>query len=119
MARARRLFAIQLESPGEVTFLAERDGRAIGILRCVDSAGSPLLEPAQYAYVSSVYVVPDARRTGVMRALVDRAVTWAQRAGLDEFRLHSVADAPAANKAWDALGFQVVEHLRVRPLTRE
>lgn len=116
--RARRLFAQQLDNPSEVTFLAERDGRAVGILRCVDSAGSPLLQPAQYAYVSSVYVIPEARRSGVMKALVDHAVAWARSAGLDEFRLHSVADSPEANSAWDALGFQIVEHLRVRPISR-
>jgi hypothetical protein len=38
--------------------------------------------------------------------------------GLDEFRLHSVADGEAANRAWDALGFEIVEHLRVRSVDR-
>jgi aminoglycoside 6'-N-acetyltransferase I len=114
--RARRLFRQQLESPDEVTFLAERDGVTTGVLRCVESHGSPLLEPERYAYVSSVYVVPAARRTGVLRALLDRAGYWCRDRGLDEMRLHSVADAAAANAAWDALGFTIVEHLRVRPL---
>jgi len=117
-ARARRLFAQQLESPSEVTLLAERGGRVIGILRCTESGGSPLLLPDQYAYISSVYVVPDARRGGVLAALMARATIWAREAGLEEFRLHSVADSPAANEAWDALGFQIVEHLRVRPVER-
>jgi ribosomal protein S18 acetylase RimI-like enzyme len=112
--RARRLFARQLESPGEITLLAERDGAIVGILRCVESSGSPLLSPEQYAYVSSVYVDPAVRRTGVLRALLDRAAVWARSVGLDEFRLHSVADGDAANRAWDALGFAIVEHLRVR-----
>jgi GNAT superfamily N-acetyltransferase len=115
-SRARRLFAQQLNSPGEVTFLAERDGRAIGILRCVESAGSPLLLPAQYAYVSSVYVLPEARRTGVLTALMEHAEAWAREAGLEEFRLHSVATSDATNSAWDALGFEIVEHLRTRPV---
>ena len=61
-ARARRLFARQLDSPGEITLLAERDGAIVGILRCVESSGSPLLSPEQYAYVSSVYVDPSVRR---------------------------------------------------------
>jgi ribosomal protein S18 acetylase RimI-like enzyme len=113
-ARARRLFAQQLDSPGEVTFLAERGGQAVGILRCVESSGSPLLLPAQYAYVSSVYVLPEARRSGVLTALMEHAEGWAREAGLEEFRLHSVADSPAANGAWDALGFEIVEHLRTR-----
>ncbi len=117
-ARARKLFARQLDSPGEITFLAERDGQAVGILRCVESSGSPLLMPEHYAYVSSVYVLPAERRTGVLSALIERAEAWARETGLEEFRLHSVADGDAANRAWDALGFEVVEHLRVRPVKR-
>lgn len=117
VTRARRLFRQQLESGDEVTFLAERDGAALGVLRCAESRGSPLLEPDRYAYVSSVYVMPPARRTGVLRALLEQASAWCTSRGLDEMRLHSVVDAGAANAAWDALGFTIVEHLRVRPLS--
>ena len=113
-ARARRLFGAQLDSVHETTFLAEQDGTAVGILRCVSSQGSPLLEPAAYCYVSSVYVVPDARRHGVLKALLDRAVRWSRERGFPEIRLHSVAGHDSSNAAWDALGFEVVEHLRVR-----
>jgi GNAT superfamily N-acetyltransferase len=114
--RARRVFQQQLESALEVTLLAERQDAPVGILRCVESSGSPLLDPDRYAYVSSVYVVPDARRGGVLHALLEHASTWCRDRGLDEMRLHSVAGADAANAAWDALGFAVVEHLRVRPV---
>jgi ribosomal protein S18 acetylase RimI-like enzyme len=112
--RARHLYRAQLESPVEVTLLAERDGVARGILRCVESNGHPLLDPDRYAYVSSVYVVPEARRAGVVRALLDRASQWCRDRGLDEMRLHSAAGSTTANAAWDALGFRVVEHLRRR-----
>ena len=114
--RARRLFSAQLCSPQEVTFLAERGGEVVGILRCVESAGSPLLYPAQYGYVSSVYVVPAARRHGVLKALLADAVRWCERRGLPEMRLHSTSDGESANAAWSALGFEVVEHLRVREI---
>ena len=113
-ARARRLFAAQLESPHETTFLAEHDGRTVGILRCVSSQGSPLLEPAGYCYVSSVYVIPEARRQGVLGALLDRAVGWCRERGFAEIRLHSVAGHEGSNAAWDAMGFEVVELLRIR-----
>jgi len=114
--RARKLFAAQLCSPQEVTYLAERDGEAIGILRCVESAGSPLLYPAQYGYVSSVYVLPAARRHGVLKALLAEAVRWCEQRALPEIRLHSTSDGESANAAWSALGFEIVEHLRVRSL---
>ena len=114
--RAAKLFAAQLASPNEVIFLCELDGETVGILRCIHSTGSPLLDPAQYGYVSSVYVVPAARERGVLRTLMAAADGWCRARGLDEMRLHNAADNPLANAAWESLGFEVVEHLRVRSL---
>ncbi len=116
--RARELFAHQLRSSMEVIFLAERDAEVIGVLRCMESVGSPLLEPARYAYVSSVYVRPEARRTGVLRALLEAADRWSRGRGLYQMRLHNVAGSAAAEGAWSALGFAVVEQVRVRDLDR-
>lgn len=117
-SRASKLFAAQLQSLNEVIFLADMGSETVGILRCIHSTGSPLLEPAQYAYVSSVYVVPKARERGVLRALLSAADAWCEARGLDEMRLHNAADNPLANAAWEALGFDVVEHLRVRSLRK-
>ncbi|MDB4898981.1 MAG: GCN5-related N-acetyltransferase [Gemmatimonadetes bacterium] len=114
--RARELFATQLRSTMEVILLAEVDDDVAGILRCVESIGSPLLDPARYAYVSSVYVRPDRRRRGVLTALVRAAERWARARGLDQMRLHNVAGSAMAEAAWSALGFEVVEQVRVRPL---
>ena len=76
------------------------------------------LDPAQYAYISSVYVIPKARERGVLRTLLSAADAWCAERGLDEMRLHNAADNPLANAAWEALGFEVVERLRVRSLRR-
>ena len=115
--RARRLVAAQLVSPQEVIFLAYRDGEAVGILRCLHSPGSPLLQPGEYGYISSVYVTPDVRRTGILGLLLDEAVRWCKARGLTELRLHNAADNAAANAAWEAMGFHVVEVLRLRSIT--
>ena len=116
--RARGLFASQLRSNMEAIFLAELDGDVVGVLRCVESTGSPLLDPARYAYVSSAYVRPESRRRGVLRALLRAADRWAGARGLDQMRLHNVAGSDAAERAWSALGFAVVEQVRVRNLAR-
>jgi GNAT superfamily N-acetyltransferase len=118
-ARARELFAAQLRSPVEVILLAERDNAAVGVLRCVESVGSPLMEPARYAYVSSVYVQPESRRCGVLRALLGAAERWARSRGLRQMRLHNVAGSADAEGAWSALGFGVVEQVRLRNLSAE
>jgi ribosomal protein S18 acetylase RimI-like enzyme len=115
-ARARALFATQLRSANEAIFLAELGGEVAGVLRCVESIGSPLLEPARYAYVSSAYVRPTSRRRGVLRALVRGAERWARARGLEQMRLHNVAGSATAEGAWAALGFAVVEQVRVRNL---
>jgi GNAT superfamily N-acetyltransferase len=113
---ARPLFAAQLASPLEAIFLAECAGEAVGILRCVETQASPLLLPERYAYVSSVYVVPAARRRGVLRALQAAAERWCRGRGLAEMRLHNVGTNDSARGAWDALGFEVVEQVRLRHL---
>ncbi|MEP6617918.1 MAG: GNAT family N-acetyltransferase [bacterium] len=117
-ARARELYTAQLRSTLEAIFLAELDGDVVGILRCVESIGSPLLDPARYAYVSSVYVRPDARRRGVLRALLAAAERWSRVRDLDQMRLHNVSGSSDANGAWSALGFEIVEHVRVRDLPK-
>ena len=114
--RARELFAAQLRARTETILLAELAGEVVGIIRCVESIGSPLLEPARYAYVSSAYVRPDARRRGVLRALVTEIERWCRARGLDQMRLHNVAGSEAAERAWSALGFAIVEQVRLREI---
>jgi ribosomal protein S18 acetylase RimI-like enzyme len=114
--RARELFAAQLRTRTETILLAEMASEVVGIIRCVESIGSPLLEPTRYAYVSSAYVRPDVRRRGVLRALMTEVERWSRARGLDQMRLHNVAGSEAAERAWDALGFGIVEQVRLRSL---
>jgi ribosomal protein S18 acetylase RimI-like enzyme len=116
--RARPIFAAQLGSEHEAMFLAEAGGgrEIVGMMRCVESAASPLLVPDRYCYVSSVYVKPEQRRQGVLRALFRRAREWCSDRGLTEMRLHNVGSSDAAAAAWDAFGFEVVEQVRVLKL---
>jgi ribosomal protein S18 acetylase RimI-like enzyme len=118
-ARARQLYLSQLRSQREITLLAERDGGVVGILRCVDSAGHPLLHPDRYGYISSVYVRPGSRRSGVLSALMRAAERWCRERELTELRLHNAADNPVSGATWDAFGFEIAEHLRVRRLAPE
>ncbi|HEY4216403.1 MAG TPA: GNAT family N-acetyltransferase [Gemmatimonadaceae bacterium] len=115
--RAYELYQVQLVSPNEVIFVAERGNRIIGLLRCVDAGGSPLLYPERYCYVSSVYVRPAERRHGVLRELMRAAEQWCEARGLGEMRLHNVNSSDVAGSAWSSLGFDVVEHVRRRPLS--
>jgi GNAT superfamily N-acetyltransferase len=117
--RAMTLFMAQLRSDTEAIFLADFGRAPVGILRCVESVASPLLDPQRYAYVSSVYVRPEHRRKGVLRSLLRRADQWAGDRDLWQMRLHNVAGSESAEGAWDALGFQIVEQVRIRHLPHD
>jgi GNAT superfamily N-acetyltransferase len=114
--RAYDVFRAQLNSPHDTIFVAEIERRAVGVMRCVDTPSSPLFFPERYCYVSSVYVRPAERRKGVLRALLAAADRWCEEHGISEMRLHNSATATIAEQAWSALGFEVVEHVRRRPL---
>lgn len=115
-ARALELFGAQLRLEDQVTLLAERGSESVGVMRCADTVGSPLLHPSRYGYISSVYVIPAERRHGVLRALFAAAEAWCSARGLTELRLHNAPENPLSSAAWSALGFEIVEHLRMRPI---
>jgi GNAT superfamily N-acetyltransferase len=58
-----------------------------------------------------VYVRPDARRSGVLKALLRHAEDWCVEHGLDEMRLHNIPGG-SASAAWSARGFSIVEEVR-------
>jgi GNAT superfamily N-acetyltransferase len=111
----RRLHAytrLQLMSLGQVFFLAERGGRTIGLLRCAlqfQGEAQP-----RTAMLTTAYVLPAHRRRGVMRQLVDAAAAWSASHGVIDLRLRNAHDNTAANAAWEALGFSVVQVVRQR-----
>ncbi len=117
--RAYDVFRAQLNSPHDMILVAEVERRVVGVMRCVDTPSSPLFFPERYCYVSSVYVRPAERRKGVLRALLGAADRWCEEHGIGEMRLHNSATAAVAEQAWSALGFEIVEHVRRRPLSTE
>jgi GNAT superfamily N-acetyltransferase len=120
--RAFDLYRTQLSSLSETIFVAELGGVGgggiVGVLRCVDTPSSPLLMPERYCYVSSAYVKPEARRQGVLSALIDAAEQWCDARGITEMRLHNANGVHMAEDTWTALGFEVVEQVRRRAAHR-
>jgi GNAT superfamily N-acetyltransferase len=113
-SRAPSLFAQQIASPADVFLLTAVNEAPVGLLRCTESRTSPLLLPERYGYVSSVYVVPEMRRRGILRAMLKGADEWCRTRGIGEMRLHNVPVGTPAAAAWEALGFGIVEHVRAR-----
>src|SRR4051812_20293471 len=116
--RARPLFEQQIHAVDQAIFLASRGDETVGIVRCADVRGSPLLLPDRYCYVTSVYVRPGHRRHGVLSALMTVAEGWALDRGLNEMRLHNSTMNPLAQSTWDQLGFAVNEEVRLKHIRR-
>ena len=112
--RARPVFLQQIQATDQAIFLATHDGHIVGIARCVDSKGSPLLMPERYCYVTSVFVRPEHRRQGVLSGLVSEIERWAKQRGLTEMRLHNSTMNAATRSAWDQLGFAINEEVRLK-----
>jgi len=115
--RARRSTPLHLASGREITYLAFDGRNPVGMLRCMEAKGSPLLVPTRYAYIASVYVMKTHRRRGMLKRLVEAALTWARARGLTEIRLHCTSDNEA-NAVWEKFGFGTVEYLRRREIGR-
>jgi ribosomal protein S18 acetylase RimI-like enzyme len=118
-ARAKRTTPLHLASGREITYVACEGRTPVGMLRCIEARGSPLLHPARYAYIASVFVARSHRRRGILKRLLDAAITWARARGLTEVRLHSTPENAAANAVWDKYGFRTVEFLRRREISRD
>ncbi|MFL5442125.1 MAG: GNAT family N-acetyltransferase [Myxococcales bacterium] len=92
-------------------WLAEREGRAIGVFLANRIVS---VEKGGYAlWVEELYVVPEERRTGVARALLTRIRDEARKEGIRALDLEVVPTQAAALALYEALGFEKVNRLRI------
>jgi GNAT superfamily N-acetyltransferase len=102
--------ALAKDSPAWL-WLAERDGRAVAVFLAnqivsVERGGLAL-------WVEELYVVPEARRTGIARALLARVRDEARRKGVRSIELEVVPTQSAAFALYRGLGFEDVHRQRM------
>ena len=106
-------------------FLAGALEVPLAVLVAVDGPGTPVgfveLSIRKYAedcvtdrvgYLEGWYVVPEARRRGVGRALVAAAEEWARGQGCTEFASDALLENDASAAAHRALGFEETVQIR-------
>ena len=59
-----------------------------------------------FAVIDNAYVVPEARRRGVGRALLARVEAWCEGQGIDEVRLNAYAGNKLGVDFWQNAGFE-------------
>ena len=112
--RALELTRAELTTPGEVFLVAIRNQAIVGMLRCRAVRRMPLVADSRQAVVTTVYVVPRERRSGVLRSLLQGADRWCRRERLTDMRLQCALSNDVGRKAWESLGFSAAEVLYLR-----
>jgi aminoglycoside 6'-N-acetyltransferase I len=100
-----------LADPDTCSFVAERYGEMVGLLegRCRSHADGCATSPV--GYLEGWYVVPQARRRGVGRALVAAFEGWAVERGCSELASDTWPENAASIEAHRRLGFQEVDRV--------
>ena len=95
-----------------ITLVAEApNGNLIGFAEVGTRAYAEDCDTSPVAFLEGWYVQPEARGSGVGRALMGAAETWARAQGLQEFASDTWLHNEAGIRAHLALGFEEVERL--------
>src|SRR5436190_13843308 len=94
------------------TLIAEEDGAIVGFVELGIRPYAEGCHSGKVGFLEGWYVVPEARRRGVGRALVAASEDWARGQGCTEFGSNALADNDLSTTAHRALGFEEVEIIR-------
>ncbi len=101
---ARRFLFARLSKGESVLFLARQDGRLVGFVQLYPVFSSVAL--ARQWILNDLYVVPDARKLGVGRALVERSRELAEATRANCLTLETAADNLPAQRLYENLGWK-------------
>jgi aminoglycoside 6'-N-acetyltransferase I len=107
-----QFFAGGLRMPLAVLIATDAAGAALGFAELSIRSCAEACVTDRVAYLEGWYVVPEARRHGVGRALVEAAEEWARSQRCTEFGSDALIENDASAAAHRALGF--VETAQIR-----
>ena len=117
--QALQLTRRQLTTPGQVLLVAIRNGDAVGMLRCREVRRTALVQGSRQALVTTAYVLPTARRSGVLRELLAAADRWCRQRRLSGMRLQCALTNRIGRRAWESLGFGPAALVYLRTVPRD
>lgn len=92
--------AARLTNGRDIGFLARCDGRYSGLALCLTDENDP-----RKGQIISMWVAPEARRTGVGGQLIHAIEDWAAERGIRTLQLMVTSANDSAVKFYDRLGF--------------
>lgn len=101
-----------LQRPENTAFVALLDGQPVGYLVATDCTLNPFAEGACVS-VEQLFVVKQARKSGVAKALMTAVTAHAERQGADQIASSVPAGGRDANRFFARLGFTPVTTRRV------
>ncbi len=102
--RVRDFLHQRLTQGDAVLFIAEAGGRAVGFTQLYPSFS--LVSMARIFILNDLFVVPEARRSGVARLLLDAAVRHGREAGAIRLSLSTALTNTAAQALYATAGWE-------------
>jgi ribosomal protein S18 acetylase RimI-like enzyme len=102
-----------VDSAGMVLLVAEVDGDSVGLVWVGQSPGE-----REGWWIYDIEVVPEQRRRGYARTLLQAAEREARRGGADSIGLNVFGGNDAARRLYDSLGYQVTSVQMRKTLSR-
>lgn len=102
--RWRNDFDGWLRGRGRWLWVAEREGRIVGFLSGERYYLPPIYRAAGELFLNEIYVVPESRRQGIGRALVDAAIGTGREEGIERMRLTALSRNEESREFWRSIG---------------
>lgn len=96
--RMRDSLQVVIQGPDSAVFVAWQDGQALGVATVTTTAG---LEYGRSAELEDLYVLPEARGSGVARGLIAVVCAWCRAAGCTTVQVIVTPEGQAAHNLVD------------------
>ena len=97
---------LHLRSPKSIVVLAREGGRTAGFCCAYVCQNLPMFLPAEFGYVSDLFVLPDFRRQGAGTALLSRVTEFFRAAGVACAQLQVYRQNESGRAFWEGKGFE-------------